>query len=165
MEAASKRLGRPRGPSDESPLAFTEGFSRRSRQNAHYTMIAWSALEEEAEFEWVTGSTGETPFKTKPGILSELGRLLCVGGVLAAQNAARHICETRPTTKRAIAIVREARLRRAPQGTAEGAEAAIIKAMNNYRDTHPNTTLVQLREALNEAYSIVENMIDEKGSQ
>ena len=83
---------------------------------------------------------------------------------MAAQNAARHICETKPTTKRAIVIVREARLRRAPQGTAEGAEAAIIKALNNYRDTHPGTTLVQFREALNEAYSIVADMIDEEGS-
>ncbi|MCH8853189.1 MAG: hypothetical protein IID41_11135 [Planctomycetes bacterium] len=138
------------------------GCTERQRQNVFYRLKAMATLKNVSGCEWVMPSKVD-PDKWKPGILTELGRLMIVDedeGIAVA----RVVCKAKSNTKRAIAIIREARLRKTPQPTVEGAESAIVRAMNNYRDTHPDTTLVQLREALNVAYCIVVNMIDEKGS-
>ena len=71
--------------------------------------------------------------------------------------------KAKPNTKRGIAMVRQARLRKPPQGTVEGAEHAINRAMDSYRDTHPGTTLGQLLEALDSAYRAVESIIEDSG--
>lgn len=166
MEAASKKIGRPKViPEDMRWLiesAATPGCTERSRQDTYYRLHAMATLGEVSGCEWVMPSKDE-PSKWKPSILTELGRLLMVDddGAIAV---ARTICEAKPSTKRAIAIIRKARTGKVVVPTVDAIEDALNLAMDNYRDTHSGTTLAQLREALNKACRIVEWMIEEEGS-
>jgi hypothetical protein len=81
-------------------------------------------------------------------ILGELGRL---NDPAAIERIALQLCELKPTTSAAVAMIRHARLGRQPQGTPGQLGEVLRKALNTYFTTHEGVTLqdaVEVLEAL-----------------
>lgn len=103
----NKPKGRPRITTPnfdrKAQTFFPATNTRRGLLNKHYLLIALAALSEDKEaFIWLVD-----PPKFKLTILYELGR---VQDPELIREGARQLCALKPTTKRAVQILREVRL-------------------------------------------------------
>lgn len=152
-EAASKKKrGRPLLFSeDEMAMARyvkPDAKSQRSLQNATYLGYALRALIDDPAYAWLcdkekmnAGAAGAW----RQGILVELGRLLHPENIKAF---AARICELKPKTKDAIAMLRKARTGKAPAGNPDELAIYLARALDRYVAAHPSTTSAQILGAL-----------------
>jgi hypothetical protein len=115
-------------------------------------MLALAALpEDDARFAWLWAQEGG---EVRSTILAELGRFRD-GDVI--RKLALEIYEARMTTRKAVRLLRECR---GVKLLASGCDAAnaIITTVNNYFETHPDTTVEQMVDALR----VVLRAVDER---
>jgi len=89
----------------------------------------------------------------KPGILAELGRIRDADTMRAV---ALRICELKPSTKEAVAIIRRFRLRREPPANYRALWMHLAKALDEYMNVHPSTPYEWKVKALRALANLVE---------
>jgi hypothetical protein len=137
-EAASenKRRGRPKLFPDE----FINGMrglwpevkTRRGIIDISYRNRAFVILEDDKKYSWLCS---EDDFKSS--ILTELGRIQDKKSI---KRVALQICEIKPKTKHAVAMIRQARTGREPDPDASQLIREIIKIINDYTIRHPSVS-------------------------
>ena len=160
MIAKTKR-GRPAEFTEEemqqAELAAGRPMSKRQLQTVAYRQRAIRALIDDDRFSWLidrqASERGDGTWK--PAILAELGRL---DGPELIEAAALELCQRRPTTKEAIAFVRQLRGARPSPGTTKGLTDAIIHAIDSYRERRPGVGLQGVREAIWGVLEIISEM-------
>ena len=113
--------------------------TERARHDFHYRTKAIQTLCYEPRFAWLAdGEKMAAGVKDawKPSILAELGRIRD-GDTLRA--VALRICELKPSTKEAVAIIRRFRLNREPPGDYLDLVHHLAKALDGYVAVHPST--------------------------
>jgi hypothetical protein len=128
-------------------------FQRRQAAAIADRMRAQLALGDNTCMKWLCDRSeivGGKPRSWRPAILTELGRLLEEQGPEVMTSLALQLCELKPRTKDALSIIRQARLVRAPNQSLELA-AAIANSVEYYLQEHPQMTLLQVAEALEDA--------------
>ena len=113
--------------------------TERARHDFHYRTKAIQTLCYEPRFAWLAdGEKMAAGVKDawKPSILAELGRIRD-GDTLRA--VALRICELKPSTKEAVAIIRRFRLRREPPANYLDLVHHLAKALDGYVAVHPST--------------------------
>lgn len=154
-EAASKKRGRPR----LFPVAAVDYVQVTPRHTATwlYATEAKGTLAADPAFGWLLESRGHDEGRGRLGVLAELGRLRRAQGDEAMMEAAAWCCETRPTTKVAIQVLR--RWRRA--GTrdrrplADRLQSAIVAAINEAMASDPTLTAEAALAAAHEAVDTI----------
>jgi hypothetical protein len=175
-ENSSKKEGRGR------PRVFDEGLekvyrtecgsyaSKRTAQNVHYYLRALTTLgflsePFPAHLRWLCdpakqGIKGQSDRRGfRKSVLAELGRIEDVESMDAV---AQQICEIQPKTRHAIAMIRRVRTGGAKPGDTLQLGNALIKVLNDYRQRHPATTDNQVREALINVLSLIEEIAEER---
>ena len=152
METPKRKRGRPAMfTAEERALGdFVAGVgkfgprTRRKQDNAIYQSLALATIahDEAKRFAWLYSDTEKNMRTT---ILCELGRL---NDPAAIERIALQLCELKPTTSAAVAMIRHARLGRQPQGTPAQLGEVLRKALNTYFTTHEGVTLQDAVEAL-----------------
>jgi hypothetical protein len=152
-ETVSKKpaRGRPRKFSLESvrhwKSAFPEINTERGLQDLIYVARAQKLLRNNPAYKWIVDPIPATLGQRKAfkkTILSALGRIDDDDGL---REAAKAICEVKPTTKRAVMMIRHWRGKESP-GDAISLTNIIINVVGDYTDRHPETALQQIRGAL-----------------
>ncbi len=151
MSSEKPNRGRPRViPDDATIRLFVGGFSpgvttERGRQNAFYALRALAALSREKNdegkpppFAWL--AAGDRARKT---ILAELGR---IDDDRLLVSAAQHLCDAKPTTRRAVAWLRRLRGTGGDAPDAGQVASAVIRTVNQYAQDHPEIDNAQLYE-------------------
>jgi hypothetical protein len=125
--------------------------TRHDLEQLHYYSRAQALLGngKDERFRWLIDTRGRRVETFKTGILAELGRLdddeQLIGAALA-------VCELRPTTRRAIEILRRYRTgkRAEPLPPAEAGELGdkLVGLINAYESGHSDCTPALIREAL-----------------
>jgi hypothetical protein len=151
-EAASKKRkrGRPRviNRAAEKMVNFVSPDIKtvRGKQDTFYCLRAVDILMMDSRFTWIVD-----PEKMKAGtggwkksILSELGRIWNHEDLKAV---ALRICELKPKTKDAVAMIRLCRTRKGEVGDADGLYRAVRLAVNNYLQRHPGTPWAEVESA------------------
>lgn len=148
-EAASKKKrGRPPVMSaiDKVVVEAMGGgcYTHRHRLNMKYLKRALLLLFEDIRFSWIVtkDTMMDIDCKWKPGILSELGRIQDNNELIAM---ALEICDLKPKTKTAIAMIRSARLGKEGKPDITGAISAFLK---RYIDEHPTVTVDEVKESI-----------------
>jgi len=172
-EAASEKQGqaRKRGrPAvlDEATIEvarrfFPEVQSERGLRDVAYRLQAINVLTEDAAFAWLADSKtmmedGDGGWK--PGILTELGRLGHSHGVETMKAIARQLCEFKPKTKEAIAMIRRWRSGLATAASCLELTDKLGATINTYVREHPDTTFMQIRGALRNAMDLLDEPAD-----
>ena len=126
-------------------LALFDGIhSRRGRVNVYYRMQALRALKGIPGVEWVydeaRARAGE-PGAWRQTILIELGRIRDPDAI---RKVARQLCELKPTTREAVAMVRRWRLDQPlSAGDADQLQEHLRNALNDYITRHPAMPLAE----------------------
>lgn len=118
---------------------FTDSKTRRNRLNILHRQRALSVMGNNAEgLTWLFDKEGfqRGSVKIKQGILSELGRIDDDESLIAI---ARQLCELKPTTREAVAMVRRWRLGKDGVGSAPDLAQAMLNAYNDYLMRYPST--------------------------
>lgn len=160
-EAASekRKRGRPRimGPSAESMADFVapDVKSSRGRQDSYYRMIALTVLTKDERLAWLADESAMKAGtgRWKPSILSELGRIPNEEDLKAV---ALRICELKPKTKDAVAMIRRARLGREPEGNYLTLFKHLENALNAYLSGRPSTPEDWIIKALRDLADCIE---------
>jgi hypothetical protein len=158
-ENVSENPGKPkrgRPPSrDANALSmlrswFPEIRTRRGQQNRWHALHALTVLDYDPAFRWLVPSE-EAIHRGEGGIrfsvLNELGRIADDGEL---RDVAAVVCERQMKTREAVAFVRRCRVGARPGG-AIALTNAVIGCVNAYVQQHPDTTLRQIRAALDNA--------------
>ena len=146
-EAASekRRRGRPR-IMDEEWHAIVDALTpevrtERARHDFHYRTKAIQTLCYEPRFAWLADE-GKMAVGAKdawkPSILAELGRIRDADTLRAV---ALRICELRPSTKEAVALIRRFRLGREAHGDYRALWMHLARALDEYVAVHPSTSV------------------------
>lgn len=156
METVSEkpRRGRPsvfsREEYDLVSCYSPEVRTRRGRQNRLYMHRAMGALGdgEDDRFHWLhppREAVMKRGARLRKRILSELGRIDDDDDL---REMALVICEQKPTAKKAVAWIR--RFRGASKKSAPGLDLTrrLIHCINDYCETHPETTRQQIETVL-----------------
>jgi hypothetical protein len=136
--AVKPKRGRPRRwPADFEMLSkfmVGEGKSPRHLRDMAYLNRAMFALRDDSDrFGWLFPPTG----RWRRSLLAELGRIDDPEEMAAVADM---ICEHKPTTKKAIKIIRRARLGREPSASMEELAVALVQTVQNYTADHPGLT-------------------------
>lgn len=154
-EATSEKDARPRG----RPRLFSdrwenwtrgEGFcgkTHRAAAERWYGCEAWGILrpdaddkEREARFGWLCNND-----KPRWTLLAELGR---IGDPATVEEVAEVLCEWRPTTKAGVAYIRRVRLGKPARGEVLDLTNELITAVNGFMARFPETTSMDVLDAL-----------------
>lgn len=133
----TEKRGRGRPPiMDKATEAQVERFfpqirTRRGKQNIDYQMYASSVLKNDSRFFWIVGNNKEMHWK--PIILTELGRCLSAEVI---KNFALKICELKPKSKDAVALIRSWRTGKKPEWNPFDLGNYIINTINEYKYRH-----------------------------
>ena len=156
-----RRRGRPRiddGYRDpgilDSIRADSPGLrSHRAILNTAVMFKAGSAIGTggEAEFNWLWNAKEQKYRKT---ILAELGRLDDRESIRAV---ARHLCEVKPSTAKAVALIRRARGVSQSAGV-ESLVNRIVATITGFLELYPATQTVDVKAALQEIADRVERL-------
>lgn len=162
MESASKnrrRRGRPRVWSEDATalarFVSPNVKTGRALQNTSYRQLALRCLVQDPAFSWLcNGAKMEAgaPNAWKPGILSELGRFLDEETIRAF---AARICELKPSTKEAIAMLRRARRQKGAPVSILKLTQQICRVIDTYVADHPGITQAQILMAIQNARDAV----------
>jgi hypothetical protein len=156
-EAASEKRKRGRPPvmadHDEALVSYCapDVRTRRGKLDVFYRQRALGILAirtKDKRFAWVADRAAieaETKDAWKPGILSALGRIPNDEDLKAV---ALRVCELKPKTKDAIAMIRRWRTGKASAGDAVGLHKEIVRAVNDYLHRHPGTPWLEVEAAL-----------------
>lgn len=157
---------------DELAEVYRDGkasMSRRAVIDRHYETIAVQAISDgdtiEPAFHWLVDPDRPLLVGTvyKRSILAELGRLNDHEEVRAV---AQRICEIKPRSRDAIAMIRRARLGREAPATTGALTQELLRAVNAYRVRHPSAPLGQIRREVQAVLTKVDRAIeraDERG--
>jgi hypothetical protein len=157
-----KKRGRPRMNPEMEDMAKDVGHldyhsDRRHIQNClhglHARLVILKA-QDPNRFVWLVDSPEAIKAGTATGdfrkrtIMSELGRIDDDDDLLSI---AEQVCELKPNTQDAVAMIRRWRLGKSPEADALGLTDAIVNVINRYIGTHPGTTKMQVRAACDNA--------------
>ena len=138
-----RRRGRPRLTNEalDGFLTFCgpEIQTRRGLLNVFYRELALDVLQLDPRFAWVADGakmTAGVRGAWKPGILTELGRIRDADTMRAV---ALRICELKPKTREAVAMIRRFRLNREPPANYLDLVHYLAKALDGYVAVHPST--------------------------
>ena len=163
-EAASKKKrGRPPIMSAASKqmtdFAAGEVKTHRGKMDIMYRLNAIKLLTNDdnpERFHWIIDGkkceVGDS-HGWKRGILSELGR---IGNHDYLKSLALEICELKPKTKAAIAMIRRARLGREDKPNVQSLATSIETALNAYIAVHPTTPMDMIIRALRSVADLYE---------
>ncbi len=165
-EKISKTIGRPRLITQESERTlwgigiFKQGKSRRTNLNAYYAMGALVKLGlkypgfsgDKAIFLWLSDEQAK-PAVYRGTILAELGRIEDPDFL---QEVAERICELKPRTSDAVAMIRRCRLENDKKGDTWQLTKEVLRAIESYMVRYPETTKKQLLTALNASKVAIE---------
>jgi hypothetical protein len=138
-------LRRKPGRPPTYPADLRERFphlTQRGRQNRANAARALRVLGDAPGCEWLLGADGGRPRFT---VLAELGRVEDDGQL---REFALRVCQDKPRSKDAAALVRGWRLGGRPVAYPQVLIGAIIGAVNDYLSRHAGTTLPMIRQAL-----------------
>jgi hypothetical protein len=146
MENISENTPRKRGrPRKASAITWQvvdqqEGrhTSYRHRANYIYGMRAINVLRDDPRFAWLHRARGTT-------LLDALGRIDDDQNLIAM---ALYLCEHQPSTRQAVALIREFRLDTRPPGTTDGLQATLEQALETYLATHADMPRAAVQQAL-----------------
>jgi hypothetical protein len=159
-ENISKKLKRGR-PRLSDYLPEINALTVRGRQNYHYMVRAMRVLGngDDPRFFWLCDANAVNAGKAgvKFVILSELGRVRDDGELV---ELAELICELKPTTKKAMSIIKEVRGAKRKGPSALDLANEVITTMNGYTTRHPNVTKDQQLDALETVVQIVNKSAD-----
>jgi hypothetical protein len=150
-ENTSRKRGRPPTIPERERRMVTEterNRSARHRNNAVYStrVVVWAA--DDPRFEWLC-SDGPTIMQgqghMRRTILAELGR---IEDAEDREAMALYLCEHQPTTRQAVAMIRQFRLGTQPPGSTAQLTAVLRRTINTYLDEHHPLTWEEVREAL-----------------
>jgi hypothetical protein len=150
-EIQKRKRGRPRRFSEiEMKLARWQADARTERhhQNIAYQTRAVAELTKDKRFAWLCDEPAMTrgdAHSWKPTILMELGRVADPADMKAI---AGHLCEQKPKTHDAVAMIRQYRLGKPKKGNALDLAIAIERTVNDYLRFHRDTPLTVVHEAL-----------------
>jgi hypothetical protein len=164
--SAKRKRGRPPIMGEEVTAIVDLGAgenvkTHRHKLNVYYQMRALAVLPDDPRFTWLVGRAKAMPGAKdawkgkirrqmmnrfpgkeewidakgalKQGILSELGRF---GNDEDVKDIALHICELKPKTKNAVAMIRRWQGKGKP-GDAWGLSREIVRTVNDYLERHP----------------------------
>ena len=159
-EAASKKKrGRPQAIGDATLRIIADQRphikTRRGRQEMVYASRAAGGLMADKRFVWLTDE--KDPLKKK-SILSELGRIENEEDLKAV---ALQICELKPKVKEGVAMVRRWRTGKTPKADRRSLRSHILKGVNDYLLTHPDTPSDLLVCVLQEVAELVRDSLGE----
>lgn len=129
--------------------------TERTRHNKLFQMRAMNALgldvdNPPAAYLWIWGRPHvprHGDHKVKWTVLAELGRIEDDDTLRAV---AARVCELKPKTREAVQMIRRFRVG-LPQGSALDLANAVIKAINDYMNSHGGLTPDDIRDALRTA--------------
>lgn len=155
---SKNRPGRPRAFSREITAAFgamgigVECQTLRGKQNHWYVMEALRVLKHDPACAWLgierDAMTAGTA-KMRRTILAELGRLRDDPESLRA--IAHQVCELKPRTADAVAMIRTARTGRPPAPDQDILVDQLLAVLNRHRAQRPGLTFDMMRDALRRA--------------
>jgi hypothetical protein len=146
---SKKRRGRPQAFPDEKIVAMMplRNGTWRGRMNELYRLRVFPVLFPEeltrADFEWIDGH------KT---VMYELGR---VSSGEDARALFQQVRDANMTTRAAVAAIRAWRIGHPPPSSVGDLTKQIIKLLSRYAQTHPETTIEDLAQALERASDIL----------
>jgi len=123
-------------------LLFPRITTRRGKQNIDYQMYAEGVLKDDPRFFWVVGNK---EMKWKPTLLTELGRCIFDETI---KIVALRICELKPKTKDAVAMIRSWRTGKSPKWNVFDLGNHIINAINEYKRHHPGMPWSEVEDVL-----------------
>lgn len=141
-------------------MAWPAGLTRRQQHNHYHALQALRALmspdgqyDLDPRYAWLCNDVPRSKGGTfRVSILAELGRLDDPGQI---REWADWLCEHRPKAKTAVAILRRARLGKAPPGDGKELYKAIVQTINTYLTAHPDTPWNDVHAALLAAHASV----------
>lgn len=156
METVSKNRNRGRGRprtilDDDLTIARYVAEPKttlRHLHNVHYRTRAIRFLAEDPSFSWVCDGPAMQAGKAhawKPTILSELGRIANLDDMRAV---AKELCQKRPKTKDAVAMIRRFRTGVNSQGDVLKLAETLERTINDYLQHHPAMSWKDIRAAL-----------------
>jgi len=127
------------------------GVDQRQLREVGYRMRAQLALGNDTRFRWLCDRDSYVDGKPKwqPLLLSELGRLSEEQGPKKMRALAAKLCEERPPTDRARAMIREAR--RGAESSPAPLTEAVLETIRCYRSERPDVDDDLVAAALEEA--------------
>ena len=143
-EAASEKVKRGRppvfGPTSRAFIGdlFPDVKTYRGQSDLLYRQRAFNLLSKDGRFAWIAdGVKAEagSPGAWRPSILVELGRIPKSETMKAV---AMRVCELKPKTKDAVAMIRRFRLGREPKGDYLQLLTQLEAALNTYLTAHPS---------------------------
>jgi hypothetical protein len=134
-------------------LAFVAAWSPdvqtvRGWQNKVHEFRALNIIREEPGLDWLRDQAAMRRgmlHAYRPTLLQELGRIEDAERLKAV---ARQLCECKPKTRAAMAMIRQYRLGRAAPAKAMALLLELTQTLENYRVRHPDLTGLQILEAL-----------------
>ena len=162
MEAASeKKRGRPPVFSEEYRRGMSnlvpEVKTYRGMSEVMYRQRASSLLRQDSRFLWLADfkkADAGVPGAVKWSILAALGR---IPNDETLKAVALRICELKPKTKEAVAIINRFRLGREPEGGYLKLFMHLEKTLNTFFCLHPSIADKEVIRALRDLASIIEN--------
>jgi hypothetical protein len=153
------RRGRPRIHTSEA-MAVYRGLwpehNTRALQNKRYQSRAQAVLQDELGIEWLMDlqklNQGQK-CNYRQTMLQELGR---IDNDEHLKAIARQLCEIKPTSIQAIAMIRRWRLGHDAPTSTEGLADYLRHRLNQYLQTHHDCTLAQAREAVQQLMRDIE---------
>src|SRR5262249_50552009 len=112
--------------------------SHRHRADFIYGVRAVQVLRDDPRCAWLLRARGTT-------ITNALGRIDDDQNLIAM---ALYLCEYQPSTRQAVALIREFRLATRPPGTTDGLQATLEKALDTYMATHADMPREAVQQAL-----------------
>lgn len=159
-EASKKRRGRPRAFTPQWLKILRDMFpditTERGMQERAYQLQAHTVLKSDPTCRWLIDEEGISagkPNSYRPSILAALGRIEDEDDMRAI---ARRICELKPNTKAAAAIVRQYRTGKASPASIESLTSILITTIDKYLAQHRDTTWEQIQQGLQRAWDAVE---------
>jgi hypothetical protein len=150
--------GRPRKaqPWEWALVVNTSGTSHRHKAGAIYEARALSSVRDDPRFAWLA-SDGATIMQGKGHmrhtILTELGR---IDDAQQREAMALYLCEHKPTTRQAVALIRQYRLGTRPAGSLVQLAAVISRAIATYQAEHVPLSDAEVSQALQDvAYEVL----------
>jgi len=162
-EAASQKRKRGRPPVFDPgyraamKTIFPDIKTHRGMTDSLYRGRAINLLTKDGRFAWVADGArmkAGAPGAWKPSILVELGRIPNDEDLKAV---ALRICELKPKTKEAVAMIRRFRLGREAEGGYLKLFQHLAAAVDAYREGHPSTPKDDLIRALRDVADCIED--------
>jgi hypothetical protein len=161
-----KPRGRPRLVSENEEtllrtMGWAHGFSRHDRTNTVHRLRAIRQFITDARFAWLcsdvapNGDPQDNRGHLRRTILTELGR---IEEEDVREQLALHLCETKPTTREAVAMIRHYRLGTRPPGTAEQLTKAWCTTLLEYLVAHPDLEWEDIQRAVLSLAQLVDRM-------